>query len=242
MNCDMYLWSCKSMKPDESNEVKAPLKCGHLQTSGYVSSIDRLRNDHKFVTASKKGYMDVYDYGLEVISDKHIFYGSPITGISTHPDSPKYWVSCSIDRNCLLWDYTKNVSIEALTLLRNYEHQLATVYWTNRQENKELVMVGDEIGNVLTLDIRSPNKILHKMRVANRGISQISFKDSNRFGVVANNNTISILEIDPNGEMRVVYKHVTPVINYAMCMMDDREEKTFYVVGERRFGEKVTFA
>lgn len=233
MNCDMSLWDWKP------NEEFSPSKCGHVQTTGYVSYIDRFNNDAKLITASKKGFMDVYDFGMaELRSDLHIPYGNSVTGISAHPVSPKLWASCSLDRSCLIWDKSIYSSNRASPILQKYEYQLSTVHWTSQ---REFLMVGDEIGNVLTLDVRAPNKILQKLRVAKRGICQISFNGSNRFGVVSNDNVVNISEMDSSGELKVTYTHNTAVMNYAMHW-DDRDEKTFYVVGEKQFAEKVTLA
>lgn len=102
-------------------------------------------------------------------------------------------------------------------------------------------MVGDEIGNLLTLDPRAPNKILQKTRVTNRGLTQISFHGCNEFGVIANNNVANILEIEANGDLKVVHKHVAPGIIYSMCW-DKQDRKTFYLVGEKQYAEKITLA
>ena len=237
MESNMDLWSWKLIHCDNQNNF--PFNCGNLKTLGYISYIDRLQNDLKFITASKKGLIDVYDFGLLHITEEfHVALTNTITGISAHPSSPKEWASCSIDRSCLLWDRL-NYSWRPSLALRNYENQLTTVYWTKPEENKELLMLGDEIGNVLTLDPRAPHKILQKIRVTNRAISQIRFNGSHRFGVVANNSIISVLEIDPSGELNEIYKHDTAVMNYGM-RWDDHDKNSFYVFGEKKHAEKVS--
>jgi len=237
MDCDLKLWSWKTVNRQGDNIT--PVRCGHVNAAAYVSYIDRLKNDYKFVTASKKGHIDVFDYGLaEVTADLHIPTGSRVSGIAAHPTSSKNWVTCSLDRSCVLWDRT-SYPAKAAPLLRDYENQLTSVYWTTQEENREFLVVGDEVGNLLVLDPRSPNKILQKIQVTTRGISQISFKGSKQFGVIAGSNIVGILDIGPDGELSVAHKHVSAFMHYAM-RWDDQDEKTFYVVGEKQFAEKVT--
>lgn len=238
MNGDTILWSYEAAGDDEKIP---PIKRAQLNTAEYVSFIEKLNNDAKVVTASKKGFIDVHDLGSADVSGLlQIAYGIPITGISTHPTSPDLWASCSDDRRCVVWDKTKFLSRQASALLQNYEFKLTAVYWSKQEENKELLMVGDEIGNVLTLDLRTPNRILQKTRVSNRSISQINFNSTNQFGIVSNN-SVSTWEVDPNGELNVIDKQIPPVVLYDMCW-DEVDKKTFYVVGEKQFAEKVTIA
>lgn len=186
------------------------------------------------------GHIVIYDFGTSDLTVDHsISYGhsSSVTGISAHSGASTKWVSCSADRSCLMWD--KSLIRPACGLLENYEHLLTAVRWTSQEENKELVVVGDEVGNVLTLDPRNPNKIVNKIRVSNRPITKFSFNNSKEFGVLSKNRFACILRADDDGELKEVYKHSSPGIIYAMCW-DEVENKTFYVVGEEKYAEKVT--
>lgn len=102
-------------------------------------------------------------------------------------------------------------------------------------------MVGDEIGNVLTLDPRQPNKILNETSIAKREITQLAFNQSKHFGAIPKFKTMEIVEIDPSGELKKIHTHTAPGMLYSMCW-DDKDIKTFYVVGEDKYAEKVVMA
>lgn len=127
----------------------------------------------------------------------------------------------------------------ACGILRDYEYQLTAVRWTTQQENNELIMVGDEMGNVLTLDPRSPKKILNTKRVSKRPITKFSFNGTNKFGVLSKSNISKIFQIDCSGDLKELHKHSAPGIVYGMCW-DELEKNTFYVVGEKKYAKKIT--
>lgn len=135
-----------------------------------------------------------------------------------------------------MWDKSKEKPASAI--LKNYPNQLTSLYWSSEEENKENVVLGDEIGNVLTIDPRIPNKILNTTRVSNRSISTIKFNGSNLFGVVSSN-TVKIIEANAGSEeMKIVQQHISPHMQYAMCW-DNKDKKTFYAVGEEKSAVKV---
>ena len=233
MNGDINIWYSKSPYRDETK--LASYDRGRLTLAGYQSSIDELKGTHKFLTGSKKGMINVFDFGsVNLELDRSISYGDPITGISAHPLSPKNFATSSIDRSCLIWDLSEYPP--ATNMLSNYENQLTAVHWTEK-----FLIVGDEIGNLLTLDPRTPDKILQKIRVSKRGISQISFNGSNRLAIIANSNIASILEVEKDGNLKNVYEHVAPKMIYKMCW-DHQDENTFYIVGEKQYAEKIMLA
>lgn len=241
MNFEIMLWSSRSVFRDK--EKPSSYNCGRLPVDGCVSSIDRLQKDFKFVTGSKKGMIGIFDFGISDLGlDVEINYGYPVTGIAAHPTSPKKFFSCSTDRSATQWDVRclrVQASRPATNVLRKYEHQLTTISSMSCNRNSEDLMVGDEVGNLITLDPRVPNQILQKTRVSRRGISQICFQGSNRFGVISNDNVANILEVEANGNLKIVHKHAAPGIIYQMCWQDDN---TFYVVGEKQYAEKITMA
>lgn len=120
--------------------------------------------------------------------------------------------------------------------MSNYEFQLSTVYWAKQ----ELLMLGDEVGNVLTVDPRVPRKICQQIRVSHRKITDIRTNAFKQFGIVANNNVVTVLEINKQGELEIIHKHRSPVMNYAMTW-DDRVQNVFYVVGEKKYAKKIRF-
>lgn len=164
-------------------------------------------------------------------------HGAAITGVAAHPSSPKTLATCSLDRNCVLWDIGKSGK-PASRILKDYEFELTAIYWTTQEESKELLMIGDEAGNVLTLDPRLPNKILSKTRVEKRAVKKFCFNGTNRFGVVTSTKESNFFEIN-DGALQLLHKQVASGIVYSMCS-DFREKNVFYVVGEEMYAEKVS--
>lgn len=147
------------------------------------------------------------------------------------------WATCALDCSCLLWDKSKEKPASAI--LSNYEHGLTAMHWTTQEENQELLVLGDEIGNVLTVDPRMPNKILNTTRVSDRPISKLSFNGSKRLGVISESNVMKIVEATNGSEpMKLVHKHTSPGTLYAMCW-DCMDKEVFYVVGENKFALKI---
>lgn len=234
----MQLWSSKCAFRDAYKY--SPFKCGEVTTDGFTANAEQLQQASKLIVGTNKGHMDLFDFGLSDLTvDSHIAYAhsKAITGISAHPTNKKFYASCSIDRNCLLWDTSK--ARRTFCLLRNHKFQITAVHWTTQEENKQLVMIGDEVGNVLTLDPRKPNEILNIKRVANREISKFAFNGSKNFGVVARSNIAKILKVEACGGVELVHEHVAPGIVYAMCS-DEKDKNLFYVAGERKYAAKIS--
>lgn len=226
----------------ESNKISKIHNDGRCFTEGCVRHIDKIRNETKAVVTTDHGHMYVheYDYGFsQLVEERKILYAHSfaITGVSAHPSSSKMWTTCSIDRSCVIWDNSRKER-PGSRLLRDYKNQITAVHWTTQEENKELVMIGDEVGNVLTLDPRSPNKILNTTRVANRAIKKLSFNGSKQFGVVAKNAVATILKIEDNGDLTLVHQHEAHGMLYSMCW-DAHVKNTFYVVGEQKYAQKM---
>jgi WD40 repeat protein len=214
------------------------VKYRDLETNGYVKTIDKF-SDLSLLYGTTKGHIAVANYEMYDLSPD-IYYthahSSEVTGVSVSPSSNQTFVSCSLDRNCLLWDTKKTKA--ASGLLSKYENQITAVRWTTQGVNKELIMIGDEIGNVITLDPRCPNKILDKTRVSNRPITSFSFNGTKRFGVVSRSAAVDIMEVESDGGYKQVLKHSGPNMIYSMCW-DAHDKKTFYVVGENKYAEKI---
>lgn len=103
-------------------------------------------------------------------------------------------------------------------------------------------MVGDELGNILTLDTRTPNKILNTTQISDRPISKLSFNGSTRVGVISNSNVMKIVETSSGSEpLNTVHEFASPSTLYAMCW-DTKDENIFYVVGDKRFALKINLS
>lgn len=232
MDGNINLYSSRSVHRD-SNKPSV-FKCDLFNVAGYVSNLDRIKNELKFITGSKNGTINVFDFGgADLSQELQINYRTELTGISSHPFETKTWATSSLDKSCLIWDRSKQ---PPASYILNHENQLTDVNWTS----ENLMIVGDEMGNFITLDPRAPNKVLQMIRVMNRGISQICSRGSNEIGVIGYGNAASILKSDGNGNFTVVYNHFAPGILYSMCW-DTIEERTFYVVGEKQYAEKIKY-
>lgn len=147
------------------------------------------------------------------------------------------WTSCA-GYECLLWDKSKEMPASKAL---NHQHQLTSVYWTSQEENKEFLVLGDELGNVLTLDPREPNKILNSTKVSKRPITGIFFNGTNQFGVISSN-ILKIFEINSGDQkLKQIFQHEAKQILYSMCW-DARNKKTFYVVGDRKTALKFSLS
>lgn len=235
----MEMWSarCEQREGEKYNLYK----CGKYTTEGYVSNIDVLNSKHKLVAGTNRGHVNIFDYGISDLTLDHQFsfgHASAITGVSANPSSNKTFVTSSIDKNCVMWDVSKN-NVAAFRLLKNYENQLTAVRCAPSSEN--LVLLGDEVGNILSLDPRIPNKILSTKRVTNRAITSIKFKSSEQFGIIAKNNVAQVFSLSADGGIELKYKHTAPCMLYSMCW-DNQHDSTFYLVGEEKFAEKIVLA
>lgn len=234
----MEMWSAKC--PIRDGEKYNLYRCGKYTTEGYVSSIDVLNPGKKLVLGTNRGHINVFDYGISDLANEMQFsfgHASAITGVSANPTSTKIFATSSIDKSCLMWD--TSLTRSASGILRDYENQLTAVRWTTSPGN--FILLGDEIGNILTIDPRSPDKILYKKRVTNRAVTSIDLNGSNQFGIIAKNNVAQVFNIASDGDIELKYKHTAPCMLYSMCW-DNQKDDTFYIVGEERFAEKIVIA
>ncbi|CRK94321.1 CLUMA_CG007836, isoform A [Clunio marinus] len=166
-NSLLELYQMQSDINDQNSQQ--PYKTYTQNTFGYVKCIDTLKDETKLITGTEKGTLNLHDYEFSELYPCSTFnyaHGGAITGVSSHPSASKIWASCSTDKSCLLWDLRKEKP--ALGLLRDYKTWFTALYWTKRAENREYVMLGDDVGNVLTIDPRRPNHILNKKKVSDR--------------------------------------------------------------------------
>lgn len=219
--------------------TEEPFKTSLQSTDGYVKALDTFASTQRLVVGTKNGEINIFEAEFTDLFLEHNYpnaHSSEITGISTHSSSLDLWVSCSVDKSCLLWDKR---SSSCVRILRNYGNWITAVYWTKPEENDSLVMVGDEIGNVITLDIRRPNAILNKTRVADRGITGIHFNGSKQFAVLARNQTTKVFNAANDGDPKLLLEHRAPGMLYSMCW-DVNNSNVFYLCGEGRYAEKLS--
>lgn len=102
------------------------------------------------------------------------------------------------------------------------------------------LILGDELGNLLTIDLRSPNKICNKSQISKREITSIISNSKNDLGIVSKSNQVKIVEICDNNEIKSIFEHTTNAMVYDMAW-DASDTKSFYIVGENRLFEKLCY-
>jgi WD40 repeat protein len=245
-----------SLRSDIRDKTENIYRISDYVADGYVQKITKLKGDSKVVAGTVKGNLAVLDFGsAEVYCTLEIAFAhnGGVTGLSSHPTAPSKsnpssvltnsfdsrpsdtWVSCS-GYDCLLWD--KSQALPATRLL-NHMSQLTDVHWTTMDENKEHVMLGDELGNVMTVDIRSPEKLLNNLHVSDRGIKGLSFNGTNKFGVVTSNKVKVVQASCSNAKPEVVMEHEANRLLYSMCW-DGKDKNNFYVVGDGKTAKKLS--
>lgn len=134
-----------------------------------------------------------------------------------------------------MWDDRQFPS--AIVLLANHDTQLTAVHWSEKSQN---LIIGDELGNLLTVDMRSPQKILNKSKLSNREISSITSNNKHDLGIVSNSDVVKIAEISENNEIKSIFERKTDGIIYDMAW-DAVDPETFYIVGEQRLVKKLSY-
>ena len=208
-------------------------RIGKKSIDGFATSAVKLAGEgKKFAIGSNKGHIDIIDYESELSTASQFPYahGAEITGVSSCSEANNSLVSCSLDRHCKLWDLN---AIKAKTLLK-HDHQLTAVHWSSQ----DLIVLGDEVGNVMVVDVRQPKKVLSTMAVANRGISKLHFTTKQKFGVVSRSNIVKVLRINEKGELETAYEHIASSLVLGMSW-DKNDNEAFYVIGDQQLAEKV---
>lgn len=207
---------------------------------GYIKTMVKMFGSNELILGTSHGHIDIMEYGnteLSLVLHTEQAHSDQINCISPSPVMTKSWVSCSDDHSCLLWD--KRKFDPASALLEDHDYALKSVYWTKEDENKSLVMIGDEIGNLMMIDIRKPCEILTKERLGNRAIRKIAFNGSNQFGILTSSRSAKIIQITANNEYKLIYEHSESPSILQDLIWDDSIKDTFYVVGQEMYAKKV---
>lgn len=219
-------------KPNEST----PFYLTRSQVKGCPTAVEHLIKENELIVGTQCGHITKFriSSSLQLVCEKLQAHADEVTGISTVSSDTKY-ATCSRDRSCLLWD--DRMLPPAKALLSQYNNQLTAIHWSRKTFN---LILGDELGNLLTIDLRSPNKIYNKSQVSNREVSSIKPNNKNDLGIVTKSNRMKIAEICDNNDIKPIYEHSTKGIIYDMAW-DISDMKTFYIVGENQLFEKLSY-
>jgi hypothetical protein len=160
---------------------------------------------------------------LQLCSEEMFIHGSEITGVKTFDDQ-KY-LTCSRDKSCLLWD---SRSFPSAKLVLKHENQLTSIH-----SRTDEILLGDECGNLLKVDLRAPGKILVTTKISNREICSIVPNENQDLGIVSKSNETKIL----NNSLSTIFGHKSDGIIYSL-LWDENDKSSFYVVGEHQITEK----
>ncbi|KAI8118758.1 Protein valois [Lucilia cuprina] len=171
---------CPFLTGDECEHMK-PITC----LTGFKTNV------HKAATGSKDGVLKIWDMGKGDLNPQQSYsyaHMDSITGLTSSPTNDAIFTTCSLDKSCLLWDDRE--TRPAIALYNEHNVRFKTVNWAlDPQDN--CVYLGDESGNVLTIDTRKPKELLNKTQYFDRPIRKISPNGEN-LAVVADSNCIKV--------------------------------------------------
>jgi len=233
------MWSTKP--PLNSPKKYCPFKIKSQDTHGTPRGIDKFPNENTLVVGTSLGAIQLFSYDLREINEIHKYeyaHGEAINSISVNKSANRVWASASADKDCLIWDKAKEKP--ATGLLVNHKFDLTAVHWTTEEEARGLVIIGDEVGNVMTVDLRKPKAIVSELRVANRGVQNFYFNGNNRFGVITDTSIAKIYDIDASGALNLVHENSDAPALLHSFTWDIKDPNVYYIVGQEKFAKKVT--
>ncbi|XP_037806193.1 protein valois [Lucilia sericata] len=188
----LQVWSTQSEVRSPKNPYCPFLigeKCEHMKPITCLAGFKT--NDYKAVTGSKDGALKIWDMGkADLFSQQSYRYAhtDSITGLTSSPTNDAIFTTCSLDKSCLLWDDRE--TRPAIALYSEHNVRFKTVNWAlDPQDN--CVYLGDESGNVLTIDTRKPKELLNKTQYFDRPIRKISPNGEN-LAIVADSNCVKV--------------------------------------------------
>lgn len=201
-------------------------------TTGYTTAVGKFSSkDTELLVGTHRGHLSKFRITSDLISDseKLFIHGDEIVGIGTSENGQ--FLTCSRDKTCLLWDIRNFPKAKVLQL--NFENELTAMNW-NEQTN--CLLLGDECGNLLKIDVRSPAKIVEEISVSNREITSIVTNDEKVLGITSKSNVVKILD----DSLKTLFEHKSDGIIYSM-LWDTKDVTQFYIVGERQLIKKLNY-
>uniref|UniRef100_A0A1A9UXL1 Uncharacterized protein n=1 Tax=Glossina austeni TaxID=7395 RepID=A0A1A9UXL1_GLOAU len=193
----MQLWSTYSEVRNAKNPYCLFLigeRCEHMELITSTSTF--ITNESKALTACKRGTVKIWDMGSADLFLEKSFqfaHSDAITGLAASLTNDYIFLTCSLDKSCLIWD-DREIR-PALALYENHDVRFKDVRWSP-ENNDCITYAGDECGYILTIDKRSPKKYLDKSKYFDRPIRKIRPHHDN-LAVIADTNIVKVSKI-PN--------------------------------------------
>ncbi|XP_055389408.1 protein valois [Condylostylus longicornis] len=191
-NGSVQIWSTQS----ENSSTYCPLLIGaRKEHFGILLSMTTLNKNNLLVTGCSQGLLKVWDIGkgsLESIHSMHNAHSDSITSISSCFNTESVFVTCSLDRSALIWDYRQQRP--AMGIFENHDIDLTAIHWCNVSEaDNDLIYLGDAAGDAYMIDVKMPNKFLDKIEVHTRPITKFRFSGS-KMAIIGETNMVRIYE------------------------------------------------
>uniref|UniRef100_A0A1A9W072 WD_REPEATS_REGION domain-containing protein n=1 Tax=Glossina brevipalpis TaxID=37001 RepID=A0A1A9W072_9MUSC len=191
----VQVWSTYSEVRNDKNPYCLFLigeRCEHTKPVTSISTFET--NECKALSGCKNGTVKIWDMGCADLFCQKSFqfaHSDVITGLAASLTDDNVFLTCSLDKSCLIWDDRE--TRPAFALYKNHNVRFKDVRWS--VENKDcIIYLGDESGYILTIDKRSPNKYLDKSKYFDRPIRKIKPHRDN-LAVIADKNIVKVSKI-----------------------------------------------
>lgn len=220
----VHLWSTKS----EIRNGYCPFSI--IRRSEHIGRVDVLALFHKTGTKAlsgcTNGCIKVWDLRGGDLSSSHTYrnaHTSHITGLSSSHTMSPVFASCSRDKKWAVWDHRNRKPITILSSTHSIPY--TALYWSDSQENKENLIVGDSTGSVYTFDIRNPAKHIEMLKPLSSPIHKLSF-EGKLLAVLGQTNMLKV--IDTANANKEVYVNSDAKSNVRDIYWSDVD--TFYTI------------
>ncbi|KAF2905229.1 hypothetical protein ILUMI_00953 [Ignelater luminosus] len=173
-----------------------------LKTNDRVEQMSVWNNTHKVLACADSTVLiaDMQSSSLNPVTEFKDFHTQFVTSVDVNKNQVNLFASASIDRKACIWD--DRMSITASVLYQNEFSGLTSINWN--QIHPECLVVGNESGDIYSLDIRQPNEVLCSHSCFNTRIHRSVFNNSGYLAVCGD--TCELLILNGNDNLNVIYK------------------------------------
>lgn len=147
---------------------------------GIVTAMDIFRKEgSKAITGSSDYSLKIWDMGagdLISINTYRFAHADSITGVSTSPANPDLFATCSRDKCFNVWD--KRLPAPIVDYNEKHSIPYTSIYWSSFTECQEDILLGDDLGNVHTVDTRNLSTFVHSFQPCETPIHKIAFENT----------------------------------------------------------------
>lgn len=232
------LWSTQAevRNPNGYCLFKIGRKTEHI---GVILALELNKGDRtRAMTGASDGCLKIWDMGAGDIMSFNTFrnaHADSITGISSSHDSPLF-ATCSRDKSFCIWDERLTRPIVGFNEGHNYAYTVC--YWSDVDECKGHILLGDEAGNIHSVDMRNIKEFTSSINVHKTPIHRIKLR-KNLVTVLGQSNVIQVLNAIKDFEQ--CYRHSdskdfvrdvcwTTDNSFCSTAWDDKQLKTHVVL------------